>query len=185
MRVAALLAALAAALVFGSGASASSSRSPWAAYLAPRGACAHAESRSAAPALQRRAMACLINWTRRRIGARPLSWSRGLATVAETKARVVISCGDFSHYPCGTRWPTAAALTQRQWNVFGENLYAGNYWLRTPRAAMLAWLESPEHRAVLFGHLWSRLGVSIVVAPRLIGGDEMSLWVLEVAGRSR
>jgi uncharacterized protein YkwD len=128
-------------------------------------------------------MACLVNWTRRMIGARQLSWSRRLANVADVKARVVIQCGDFSHYPCGTRWPAAAATTYRVWNVFGENLYTGNYWLRTPRAAMLAWLESPEHRAVLFGRSWSRFGVSVVVAPKLIGASNMSLWVLEVAGR--
>ena len=184
MRVAALLAAIVAALVLGSGASASRSRSSWAAYLAPAGACSNADSRSAAPALQRQAMTCLVNWTRRLVGARQLAWSRRLATVAAAKAHVVIQCGDFSHYPCGVRWPSSTATRYRPWNVFGENLYAGNLWLRTPRAAMLAWLESSEHRAVLFGRSWSRLGVSVVVAPKLIGGDNMSLWVLEVAGRN-
>ena len=185
MRVVLLLAAVLAALVVGSGASASRQSPPWPAYLAPAGACAHDGDGNASTATQQQAMACLINWVRRRIGARQLSWSARLAIVADDKARVVIQCGDFSHYPCGSRWPTSAATAKRAWNVWGENLYVGNLWLRTPRAAMLAWLQSPEHRSVLFGRLWTRLGVSVQRAPQLAGGSDMSLWVLEVAGRRR
>ena len=183
MKVALLFVAVVAALVVGSGASASRQPSPWAAYLAPTAACAHSEDGETAAAVQQQAMACLINWTRRRIGARPLAWSRRLATVADAKARVVIACGDFSHHPCGARWPTSAATAKRAWNVWGENLYVGNLWLRTPRAAMLAWLQSPEHRIILFSRSWTRLGVSVARAPTLVGGNDMSLWVLEVAGR--
>lgn len=128
-------------------------------------------------------MTCLINWMRRRIGARRLAWSHRLATVADAKAHVVIQCGDFSHTPCGLSWPTAAATAKQAWNVWGENLYVGNLGSRTPRAAMLAWLESPEHRALLFDKNWSRLGVSVHRAPTLLGATDMSLWVLEVAGR--
>jgi uncharacterized protein YkwD len=178
-----LLAAVVAALVVGSGASASRQSSPWAAYLAPVSACPHAGDGHASAATQQRVMTCLINWMRRRIGVRSLGWSRRLAAVADTKARIVIQCGDFSHYPCGTRWPTSVATARRAWNVWGENLYTGNLWLCTPRAAMLAWLQSPEHRKILFGRSWTRLGVSVHLAPTLIGGNDMSLWVLEVAGR--
>ncbi len=182
MRVVLLLAAILAALVVGSGASASRQSAPWAAYLAPVSACPAGDGRTSAQT-QQREMACLINWMRRRIGARQLSWSSRLAYVADAKAHVVIQCGDFSHYPCGSRWPTAAATAKRAWNVWGENLYVGNLWLRTPRAAMLAWLESPEHRLILFGRAWTRLGVSVQPAGALAGGSDMSLWVLEVAGR--
>lgn len=183
MRVMVLLAALVAALVVGSGASASRHPSPWAIYLAPVNACADATNGHASETAQQRAMVCLINWTRARIGARQLSWSRPLALAAITKARIVIQCGDFSHYPCGTRWPTAVAMAPRAWNVWGENLYVGNLWLRTPRAAMLAWLESPRHRKILFNRAWTRLGTTVQLAPSLVGGTNMSLWVLEVAGR--
>ena len=183
MRVMFLLAAVLAALVVGSGASASQPSSPWAVYLAPVNACVDAGNSKASETAQQRAMVCLINWTRHRIGARQLSWSRPLAIAAITKARIVIQCGDFSHYPCGTRWPTAVAMAPRAWNVWGENLYVGNLWLRTPRAAMLAWLESPEHRHILFSRSWTRLGITVQQASTLIGGNDMSLWVLEVAGR--
>lgn len=183
MRIPLVLAAVFAALVISSSASASRQSSPWAVYLAPKGACPHAGDGRASAVTQQRAMACLINWMRRRIGTRQLSWSPRLATVAEAKAQVVIQCGDFSHYPCGTRWPSSAATASRAWNVWGENLYAANLWLRTPRAAMLAWLESPEHRGILFGRSWTRLGVSVQRGANLIGRNDMSLWVLEVAGR--
>ena len=182
MRVVLILAVIVAALVVGSGASASSQSSPWSAYLAPARACPHAGDGQASAAIQQQSLACLINWMRRRIGVRRLSWSARLATVADAKAHIVIQCGDFSHTPCGLRWPTAAATAKRAWNVWGENLYVGNLWLRTPRAAMLAWLESPEHRVVLFGRAWTRLGVSVQRAQTLAGGTDMSLWVLEVAG---
>ena len=171
-------------LVVAPDASASRTAAPWAAYLAPAAACPDSGNAAASSAAQLRAMTCLINWTRRQIGVRPLIWSRRLAGAAETKARVVVECGDFSHYPCGTRWPAAAAIGPRRWDVWGENLYVGNLWLRSPRAAMLAWLESPEHRAVLFGRAWRNLGVSVLRAPSLIGASGVSLWVLEVAGRS-
>lgn len=183
MRAVLLLAAIFAALVLGSGASASAQASPWTLYLAPLSACPHAGDGQASASQQQTSMTCLINWMRRRVGARRLSWSPRLATVADAKAHVVIQCGDFSHTPCGVRWPTAAATAKRAWNVWGENLYVGNLWLRTPRAAMLAWLESPEHRAILFDRVWSRLGVSVQRAQTLLGGTDMSLWVLEVAGR--
>lgn len=183
MRGGPILAAFLAALVVGSGAAAAPPAPPWAAYLAPVKACPHSGSVHASAASQRRAMTCLINWMRQRIGARQLSWSGRLASVADAKGRVVIQCGDFSHYPCGTRWPTSVATARRTWNVWGENLYVGNLWLRTPRAAMLGWLESPEHREVLFDRSWTRLGVSVQRAAKLVGGNDMSLWVLEVAGR--
>ena len=183
MRVVLLLAAVVAALVVGSGASASPKASQWVRYLAPASACPHAGDGQASAVQQQESMACLINWMRSRIGARRLAWSPRLATVADAKAHVVIQCGDFSHYPCGARWPTLTATAPRAWNVWGENLYVGNLWLRTPRAAMLAWLESPEHRTILFGRSWTRLGVSVQRAPTLAGGSDMSLWVLEVAGR--
>jgi uncharacterized protein YkwD len=164
-------------------ASGASSRSPWAAYLAPRGACPNANTALGSPVAQTRAMVCLINWTRRHAGLRQLRWSPRLASAADVKARVVVSCGDFSHYPCGTRWPAANTRFGRRWNIFGENLYFGNLWLRSPRAAMLAWLESPEHRAVLFGRSWRNLGVGMLQASSFDGAQAVSLWVLEVAGR--
>jgi uncharacterized protein YkwD len=126
---------------------------------------------------------CLVNWARRQEGLRPLRWSSLLGRAAGLKAGVIASCRDFSHYACGRRWPAAAAR-QRQYDRWGENLYYGGAQAASPRAAVLAWLESPEHRAVLFGRVWRDVGVTVRSTPKLDGHANVRIWVLEVAGRS-
>ena len=128
-------------------------------------------------------MVCLVNWTRRHAGLPGLRWSPVLGRAAGVKANVIASCGDFSHYSCGTRWPTAAASSAR-YEVWGENLYYGGRQVASARAALLAWLRSPEHRAVLLGRSWRDIGVTVRAGSTLDGNADVSIWVLEVAGRS-
>jgi uncharacterized protein YkwD len=128
-------------------------------------------------------MLCLVNWTRAHAGLRRLGWSKLLAHAAGSKADIIAGCGDFSHYPCGTRWP-AAATRQTRYDIWGENLYYGGPPVAGARAALLAWLESPEHRAILFGRFWRDLGVTVHHARTLVGNTAVSIWVLEVAGRA-
>jgi len=124
-------------------------------------------------------MRCLVNWMRARIGRRQLVWSRRLASVASAKASRITRCDDFSHFPCGSQLQTPGPF-----HVFGENLYFGQRPLESPRAALLAWLGSPEHRAILFDGEWTALGVTVLHARKLDGAPKVALWVLEVAGRS-
>ena len=91
-----------------------------------------------------------------------------LAHAAGSKADIIARCGDFSHHPCGTRWP-AAATRQTRYDIWGENLYYGSEPISSPRSALLAWLESPEHRAILFGRAWRDLGVTVHRARSLDG----------------
>ena len=72
-------------------------------------------------AVQQRAMRCLVNWARARAGLRRLEWSRALAEAATTKAKTIASCDDFSHHPCGVRFP-AVASRSCGFDVWGENL---------------------------------------------------------------
>jgi len=183
MRTALLAATATVVFAVASAATASAGSSSWAAYLAPPSACAGGDDARVAPELQKRAMACLVNWTRRHAGLRPLRWSRLLANAAGSKADIIASCRDFSHYACGTRWP-AAATRRTGYNIWGENLYFGTWSVSSPRATLLAWLESPEHRAVLFGRAWRDMGGTVHRAPALGGNARASVWVLEVAGRS-
>ena len=162
----------------------SKASSRWSTYLAPPGVCPNSNTAHGSPPNEAQALVCLVNWTRHLVGLPALTWSPRLAAAAEVKARIVVSCGVFSHYPCGTRWPAASSTLGRRWNVWGENLYFGNLWLRSPRAAMLAWLRSPEHRAVLFSPLWRSLGASVREDVTLGDAKAVSLWVLEVAGRN-
>lgn len=180
----ALLAATAATLFLAavSVTAASAESAPWAAYLAPPTACSGSEDVGAPVAAQKSAMLCLVNWTRKHAGLRRLRWSRMLAHAAGSKADIIATCGDFSHHPCGARWP-ASATRQTRYDVWGENLYFGTRTVSSPRVALLAWLESPEHRAVLFGRAWRDLGVTVRPARTLAGNTSGSIWVLEVAGR--
>ena len=182
MRTALLAATAAVVFAVASAATASAGSSDWAAYLAPPSACVGADDARVSPVVQKRAMVCLVNWTRRHARLRSLHWSRLLANAAGSKADIIASCRDFSHYACGTRWP-AAATRRTGYNIWGENLYYGSWSVSSPRAALLAWLESSEHRAVLFGRAWRDVGVTVHRAPALGGGSGASVWVLEVAGR--
>ena len=129
-------------------------------------------------------MACLVNWTRRRTGLGALRWSHALAVAADTKASHIQVCGEFSHYPCGTRGP-AAAIRHAAFRAWGENLYLAGRTRTSPRAALLAWLESPEHRRILFGRGWSDVGVTISRLQIFAGRQNVGIWVLEVATRVR
>jgi len=183
MRVALLAATAAALLAVVPAATASGGSSPWAAYVAPAAACPGSDLTIAAAGVEKRAMTCLVNWMRRRAGLRSLRWSRTLANAAGTKADIIAACDDFSHYACGSRWP-ASSTKQRRYDIWGENLYYGVRYISSPRSAFLAWLESPEHRAVLFARPWHDLGIMYRVVPNLRGSHRVAIWVLEVAGRS-
>ena len=180
---AALLAATAAVLfAVVPAASASGGSSPWAGYVAPVAACPGSELTVASAVVEKHAMTCLVNWMRRRAGLRSLRWSSTLANAAGSKADIIAACDDFSHYACGSRWP-ASSTRRRPYDVWGENLYYGVRYISSPRAALLAWLESPEHRAVLFGRPWHDLGIMYRVVPRFRGSHRVTIWVLEVAGQ--
>jgi uncharacterized protein YkwD len=118
------------------------------------------------------------------VGLRTLRWSRLLANTAGSKADVIARCGDLSHHACGTPWPSTAARRAPRYDIWGENLYYGSAPVSTPRAALLAWLESPEHRAVLLGNAWRDLGTTVQGTRTLAGSTRVSRWVLEVAGRA-
>ena len=180
----ALLAATVAVLfaAFSVNAATGAGNSRWLPYLAPAAACPGADDVSIAPRAQKRAMMCLVNWTRGRAGLRRLHWSKTLAYAAGSKADTIARCADFSHHPCGIRWPSIAS-EKPHYSIFGENLFYASKPIASPRVALLAWLESPEHRAILFGHKWRDLGVTVHPAPVLAGNPRVSIWVLEVAGR--
>jgi uncharacterized protein YkwD len=183
MRTALLAATAAVAFAVVSVTAASAGSTPWETYLAPASACAGSDDVGAPAQLQKRSMLCLVNWTRRHAGLRQLRWSRVLANAAGSKADIIASCGHFSHHPCGARWPTSGTR-QTRYDIWGENLYYGSKPISSPRAALLAWLESPAHRAVLFGRAWRDLGTTVHPARSVDSNTRVSIWVLEVAGRS-
>src|SRR5213593_3712551 len=82
-------------------ASADGAQRSWTALLAPAGACRAADDASAAPDIQARAVACLVNWARARDSRSRLVRRSALERAAALKGERVASCEDFSHTPCG------------------------------------------------------------------------------------
>ena len=153
-------------------------------YLAPPSACAGAMIVGSGTTEERRALVCLINWARRRAGLRPVAQHRALRMSAVMKAQAIVSCGDFSHAPCGRAATAAAAAAGYRYSFWAENLYWGSQSLGTPYAAMRAWLLSPPHRKQIFAPIARDAGIASLRTPSFAGASQVTLWVLAVGRRS-
>jgi uncharacterized protein YkwD len=152
-------------------------------YLAPPTACAGATEAGATAGRQRSALVCLVNWARRRAGLAPIRHHRALARAAEAKAASIVSCGEFSHAPCGSTATAGTVAAGYRFAFWAENLYWGSQWLATPRAAMQAWLLSPPHREHVFARGARDAGIGCVRTSTFAGSSDVTVWVLEVGRR--
>jgi uncharacterized protein YkwD len=103
---------------------------------------------------------------------------------AQLKARAIVSCGNFSHTPCGlplTRTFQQSGYIRGRVRV-GENLYWGTGSAGAPSGAVTAWLNSPPHRANLLGR-WRDGGVGVVHESSLFGHSDVWLYVLQFGRR--
>jgi uncharacterized protein YkwD len=121
-----------------------------------------------------------VNATRAHHGLTPLHRKRALDLSALLKARAIVSCGNFSHTPCGL----PLTRTFQQTGYFrgrvriGENLYWGTGSAGAPANAVTAWMNSPPHRANLLGR-WRDAGIGIVHESSLFGHSDVWLFVLQ------
>ena len=181
--VATLVAALAAACLVA--ASAQAGGSSWSSYLAPATTCAGADDPAAAPAVQRRAIACLVNWARRRDGRSSLATPNALQRAAALKGRRVVSCNDFSHTPCGSDPTASLRASGYRYSTFGEDLWVGTWGAFSVRDVVGAWLASPMHRANVLRASFSDFGAALVRAPGLMGDGDAGVWVATFASPRR
>ena len=137
---------------------------------------------NAPPAVQIRALRCLINWARRHGGQPPVRRSQELDRSAGLRAADITRCQDFSHTPCGEPFIAVFQLVGYPLASVGENLAWGQGRLGSARMAMAGWLASPEHREILFGASWRDLGVARVRAS-LFGRPNVTLWVAQFGRR--
>jgi uncharacterized protein YkwD len=149
--------------------------------LARSGACPAADA-LASPAVQRRALVCLVNWARVRAGVAPLRRARALERSAHQRAERMVACDELSPAPCGERLP-AAVTTRSVYLATGENLYSGSGGSGTPYDVVAGWLRSPTHRALLLGGRWRELGTAVVRVDRFEGSGQVAIWVLHVGTR--
>jgi len=176
--MATLVASLAAFLVAGR---ADGARRAWSAYLAPSGACAAADDAAAAPAVQARAISCLVNWARAQDKRGRLTQRPALQRAAALKGKKVASCGQFSHTPCGTDVTATVRAAGYRYSTFGENLFAGTWGQVSARDVLTAWLQSPLHRANVLHPSFRDLGAAPVRAPGLLGDGDAVVWTATFA----
>jgi uncharacterized protein YkwD len=149
----------------------------WSAYLAPASACSGATDAAASVAVQRRAVACLINFARKRDGRAKLSPSNPLNRAAGMKGQKVASCGQFSHTPCGSDLTGPLKASGYPYASFGENLFVGTLGAVSARDVVAAWLQSPGHRENILRPYFRDLGAAVVRAQGLLGGGAEVVWV--------
>jgi uncharacterized protein YkwD len=145
-------------------------------YLAPDSVCNSASDRAAAPAVQARAIACLVNWARSQDRHGQLVPRSKLQHAAVLKGERVAACGQFSHTPCGTAVTSAVDASGYRYASFGENLYAGSWGRVSARDVVLAWLLSPPHRANIMSPSFHDVGAAAVRANGLLGGSDAVVW---------
>ncbi|MEX2614045.1 MAG: CAP domain-containing protein [Gaiellaceae bacterium] len=173
-----LFAALAAFVVVGS---ADGGGRAWNAYLAPASACKGSTDLSASPAVQRRAVTCLVNWARAQDRRGRLAQSSSLERAAGLKGHKVVSCGQISHTPCGSDLTASLRAAGYRYSSFGENLYVGPLGSASARDVVLAWLQSPGHRANVLGAGFRDVGTALVRADGLFGDGQAVVWIAAFA----
>lgn len=144
-------------------------------YLAPASACPGSSDPAASPAVQRRAIGCLVNWARRADGRSGLATSRSLQRAATLKGQKVAACGQLSHTPCGALVVAAVRASGYRYASFGENLMLGPWGEVSARDVVAAWLNSPTHRANVLRGIFRDFGAALVR-----DGDE-AVWVATFA----
>jgi uncharacterized protein YkwD len=174
----ALVAALAALAVSASAHGAAGASSS---HLAPAAACAGADDPRASVDAQRAAIVCLVNWARRKDGRVPLSAPSPIVRAAAIKGRVVASCKEFSHTPCGKDMTSAIRASGYAYGWFGENLFVGVWGQVSARDVVAAWLGSAPHRANLLRPAFQHLGAARVRVSGLFGEGDVAVWVATFA----
>ena len=181
--LAGLLACAALALAGGAGAA----DDPYAALLAPAGTCGSADSQlDLDPTTARAVMTCLTNYARTRAGLRPLRTSPALNAAGDAKLAADVSCGDFSHTPCGRPFESvfAAYIRGARSYTLGENIAWGTGSYATPRQTMSSWLHSSGHRQNILRSSFTELGVGYLPNQAFQGFGGTSLWSQEFGARA-
>jgi uncharacterized protein YkwD len=133
--------------------------------IAPPSACAHQSDVEAAVAEQERAMRCMTNYARERIGRARLDRVGALSHSAEVKSLDILRCNSFSHYACGrdfTFWMRRAGYIPSDCWRAGENIAWGSgSGHATVRAIFKSWIRSPGHRDNILSHEFRELGVGL------------------------
>ena len=97
-----------------------------------------------------------------------------------------VSCGVFSHEPCGRPFDTVFASFTRSASAFqiGENIAWGTGTFGTPRSIMNAWLHSAGHRENILTASFTELGVGYLSNQAFLGYVGAVLWSQQFGART-
>lgn len=144
-------------------------------------ACDGADDPGAPLAVQQQAITCLVNAARRQADRPLLATPPKLRRAAAIKGRRVVSCGQFSHTPCGSAATAAIRAAGYRYAWFGENLFAGTWGEFSPRQVVESWLGSPGHRANILRPSFRHFGASRIRAQGVFGEAQTAVWVATFA----
>ena len=138
---------------------------------------AYKDAHPKVPNTQLASMRCYHNWARERDGLQPLGYSKALAAFSAQKSAKIVSCGVFTHFPCGE---DAFRGFPASFSYEGENLVmmapAG-----TVRQMFAMWLASPGHRANILGSSFTQFGLHLYAGPAF-GSSAVMMWCADFGG---
>lgn len=161
---------------------------PYAALLAPEGTCGPAET---ALALDQQTavvtMLCFTNYARAQSSLPPLQLNATLSAAGASKVAADVSCGLFSHEPCGRPFDSvfASYLAGAANYEIGENIAWGSGSYATARSIMDAWLHSSGHRQNILGADYKDVGIGYLGGQTFEGYSGAALWAQEFGTRWR
>jgi len=157
-----------------------------AAATAPCADSGTAASEAPAPVVGR-AIRCLVNGQRAAHGLSPLRASRQLRVAAEAHGADMVEHQFFAHVS-----PLTGAITNRARRsgyihsddyALGEDIAWGEGELSTPDAIVTAWMNSPEHRAVILDRDFRDMGVGVVAGVPVPSELAGATFVLDVGAK--
>jgi uncharacterized protein YkwD len=160
---------------------------PYAAMLAPAGTCGPADEQlNLDQAAAQLVMACLTNYARAQSGLKPLQLNATLSAAGNAKLGADVSCGVFSHEPCGKPFDSVFAAYIQGATSFqiGENIAWGTGSYGTPRQIMLAWLHSTGHRENILTPTFTEIGIGYLPNETFLGYSGAALWSQQFGTRT-
>src|SRR2546421_1506216 len=172
---------------FAGGSAAHAADGPYASLLAPSGVCGPAaEQLGLDAATAQQTMLCLTNYARAQSGLPALTLNMTLTSAGAAKLAADLSCGEFTHTPCGEPFDAVFADYTRGTAGYqiGENIAWGTGAYGTPRQTMAAWLASDGHRENILTGAFRELGVGYLSNQTFEGYSGATLWSQQFGVRS-
>ena len=141
---------------------------------------------AATMATAKAATLCLLNVQRAANGLKPLTDNAFLERVSDGYSRAMVTTGVFDHV-LADGLDLAARLTDYtnladSWSV-GENIGYGESILATPAAMVVAWMNSPGHRANILNGEFEEVGIGIANGTPVGSGPNSATYTTDFGAR--